>query len=138
MVTERRTGTLIYPEHQLSPEDFLHFVETDEFCGDWDGLGFDVENDLWALQNIIMSDPAGAPVVPGTGGLRKIRFGRHGDKMGKRRGARICYAYFDRHWTVLLVMAYGKGRKDDLSEPEKHGIAQYLKRVERYLDERNY
>jgi hypothetical protein len=35
-------------------------------------------------------------------------------------------------------MAYGKGRKETVSAAEKQGIKQYLARVEKYLDERNY
>ena len=135
MVAERKMGIL---SHQFNPEDLLHFVELDEFRDDWEELGFDVENDLWALQMFIMSDPAGSPVIPGTGGLRKLRFGLAGQNIGKRGGARVCYAYFKKHWTVLLMMAYGKSKKENLSKNEKDGIAEYLGRIERYLDERNY
>jgi hypothetical protein len=122
---------------QFVPEDLLHFVELDEFRDDWEELGFDVERDLWALQNVIMSAPDGPPVISGTGGLRKLRFGRLGRNVGKRGGARVCYAYFKEHWTVLLVMAYGKSSKDDLTEDEKRGISQYLARIQHYLDERS-
>ena len=68
---EIKECTLLYPEHQLSPEDFLHFVELDEFQDDWKQLGLDVEEDLWALQIGIMTDPTGPQVEPGTGGLRR-------------------------------------------------------------------
>ncbi len=138
MATERRAGALIYQPHQITPEDFLHFVETDEFVNDWEGLGFDVEHDLWALQMFIMSGPENAPVIPGTGGLRKERFARHDSDSGKSSGARICYAYFKKHWTVLLVMAYGKNAKESLTDKEKAGIKQYLASVEAWLNERNY
>ncbi len=115
----------------------MHFVETDEFRDDWNDLGFDVETDLWNLQTIIMNAPERAPVIPGTGGLRKLRFGKKQQGIGKRGGVRICYAYFKDHWTALLVMAYGKDQKDNLTAEEKHGIAKYLERIEHYLAERN-
>lgn len=102
---------LVHQPQRLSPEDFLRFVETDEFRDDWEKLGFDIENDLWDLQDEIMSGPRGAPVIRGTGGLRKLRFARRQEQIGKRGGARVCYAYFEKHRTVLLVMAYGKERK---------------------------
>ena len=131
-----RTGVLVHKPHQFDPDDLLHFVETDEFCEDWYDLGFNLETDLWELQTIIMSAPDRAPVIPATGGLRKLRFGRKQQGVGKSGGARVCYAYFKKHRIVLLVMAYGKDRKDDLTSQEKHGIAEYLARIEHYLDER--
>lgn len=123
--------------HRLKPEDFLHFVETDEFRHDWEELGLDSEMDLWALQIAIMNDPKGAPVTTGTGGLRKMRFAPAGWHVGKSGAVRICYAYFPKHWMVLLVMAYPKGRKETLTKEEKAGIKQYLEIIEKWLDERN-
>ena len=129
---------LLYQEHELTAEDFVHFVELDEFGDDWKQLGLDVERDLWALQILIMSDPDGPPVIPGTGGLRKIRFAPGRWKVGKRGAVRVCYVYFPNHWTVLLVMAYGKNEKDDLSLEEKQGIRTYIEEVKRWLAKRNY
>lgn len=127
----------MHQPQRISPEDFLRFVETDEFRDDWEKLGFDVENDLWDLQDEIMRGPRSAPVIRGTGGLRKLRFSKRREHIGKRGGARVCYAYFEKHRTVLLVMAYGKDEKDDLSATEKRAIADYLARIERYLTERD-
>jgi hypothetical protein len=129
---------LTNPPHQLSPLDFIHFVETDQFADDWSDLGLDAETDLWALQLLIMVNPESAPIIEGTGGLRKARFAPSGWPRGKSGAVRVCYAYFPKHWTVLLLMAYGKGRKETISAKEKQGIKQYLARVENYLDKRNY
>lgn len=138
MATEWRTGTLVYPSQYLSPEDFLHFVETDEFSEDWEGLGLNVEWDLWALQTAIMVAPTAAPVIKGTGGLRKVRYAPESWNCGKSGAARVCYAYFPEHWTVLLVMAYGKGAKETISPSERIEIKKYLESVQRYLDTLNY
>jgi hypothetical protein len=138
MAKERRTGTLIYRRHEIAPEDFLHFVETDEFGQDWKDLGLDVEIDLWALQVGIMAAPEREPVIKGTGGLRKTRFAPDGWNCGKSGAARVCYAYFKEHWTVLLVMAYEKGRKGTLTRTERAAIRDYLRSVKKYLDNRNY
>jgi hypothetical protein len=131
-------AVLIYPHHEISPEDFLHFVQLDEFVNDWESLGFDIENDLWALEILIMANPERGDVIPGTGGLRKLRFGREHESIGKRKGVRVCYAYFKEHWTVLLVVAYGKNEKDDLTENEKKDIRNYLDRAKSWLDNKNY
>jgi hypothetical protein len=135
---ETKGCILEYPEDQLTPKDFLHFVELDEFRDDWQRLGLDVENDLWALQILIMCNPKGPPVIPGTGGLRKVRFAPDRWKVDKRGAARVCYAYFPAHWTVLLVAAYGKNEKDDLTHDERQGIRMYLRQVESWLEKRNY
>jgi hypothetical protein len=123
---------------RLAPLDFLHFVELDEFSDDWERLGLSVDNDLWDLQLEIMADPESVPVVSGTGGLRKLRFSPASWPRGKSSAVRICFAYFPKHWTVLLVMAYAKGRKESLTTSEKQGIKAYLASVEKWLDARNY
>jgi hypothetical protein len=83
---------LIDPSHQLSPQDFIHFVETDQFSDDWNDLGLDIETDLWVLQLFIMGDPESAPIIQGTGGLRKGRFTPSHWPRGKSGAVRVCYA----------------------------------------------
>ena len=130
--------TLRYPNHMLSPEDFLHFIELDEFRDDWERLGLDVESDLWALQIAIMRNPEGAPVIPGTGGLRKLRFAPLEWCSGKRGAVRVCYVFLKEHWIVLLVMAYAKKEKLSLTDQEKQGIKAYITEINRYLAKKKY
>jgi hypothetical protein len=127
---------LIRTTQEIGPEDFLHFVQLDEFAADWETLGYDIEHDLWALELMIMANPECGAVIPGTGGLRKVRFGKEQEGIGKRKGVRVCYVYFQEHWTVLLVVAYGKNEKDDLSETEKKDIRDYIARAKAWLDGR--
>jgi hypothetical protein len=117
----------------LSPEQFLHFVELDEFADDRQSLGLDREIDLWDLEIVIMENPEAGDEVPGAGGLRKLRFGRRGQRKGKRSGVRVCYVYFPDHATVLLVLAYGKGAKSDLSPREKSYIQTYIAQTRTWL-----
>jgi hypothetical protein len=117
----------------LSPEDFLNFVELDQFRDDWEELGLDVENDLWELQSTIMIDPEGSPVISGTDGLRKLRFAPVDWPKGKSGAVRVCYVYIKEHWLVLLVMAYGKAEKLDLTAAEKKGIKEYIHRIRQSL-----
>jgi len=126
----------VYSEHEISPEDFLRFFQLDEFADDWKSLGFNLEDDLPALEISIMANPETGKVIPGTGGLRKMRFAKR-NQFGKRKGVRVCYAYFKEHWTVLLVVAYGKDEKSDLSSTEKQSIQEYLGRTKTWLDKSN-
>lgn len=125
------------PSQQLSPQDFLHFFQLDGFADDWEELGFDTETDLPALEIAIMTQPEAGAVVQGTDGLRKIRFARASEGIGKRSGVRVCYVYFKEHWTVLLVAAYAKNVKDDLTSKEKRAIADYIERARVWLAERD-
>ncbi len=131
-------ATLVYPRHEISPEDFLHFYQLDGFVDAWKSLGFDEEEDLWALEISIMANPEAGEVISGTGGLRKMRFGKSHQKTGKRKGVRVCYVYFKEHWTVLLVVVYGKNKKTDLTQDEKKHIQDYIKRSKEWLNKNNY
>ena len=121
----------------MHPEDLLYFVHLDEFRDDWNSTCSDDvdELSLWALEILIMSDPEGPPVVSGTGGLRKIRFAPADTDKGKSGGIRICYAYFAEYHIVLMMMAYPKNRKDNLSAREKAGIKEYLEITRKWLDD---
>ena len=78
------------------------------------------------------------PVIQGTGGLRKIRFAPSRWNTGKRGAVRVCYVYLQEYWTVLLVFAYGKHEKLDLTEDEKSGIKEYIRLSKQYLNRKNY
>jgi hypothetical protein len=133
-------GILVYPKHQLTPEDLLDFFELTGFVDEWEDLGLDVEFDLLALQVGIMADPKHGNVIPGTGGLRKLEFapprGIGGKKRGKRNSCRVCYVFFEAFHTVLLVTVYAKGRKDDLTQDEKKQIKKAIQRTHQSLARR--
>jgi len=114
----------------------LHFIETTVFTKAWDDLGLDDEEDLMALQLAIMSQPETAPIMPGTGGLRKLRFAPARWNTGVSGAARVCYVYFEDYGIVLLVYVYDKHQKDDLSDAEKRAIRDYIRRAKRELDRR--
>ena len=123
-------------DRPLTSDQLLHFVELDEFTADWKRLGLDIEVDLLALQVELMRNPQAGNVVPGAGGLKKLRFSPPRWRAGKRGAIRVAYAYFPRHWTMLLVMAYAKNRKANLTAAEKQGVRTSLERIETWLDQR--
>jgi hypothetical protein len=138
MKPRKYKGVLHYPKHIVDPRDFLTFIELDEFIDDWKSLRLNDDEDLFALQIMIMANPEGSPVIEGTGGLRKLRFSSSNWKTGKRGAARVCYAYFKEYVTALLVAAYSHKEKDNLSPAEKRGIKAYLERIHKYFSERSY
>jgi hypothetical protein len=63
------------------------FILLSEFDRQWARLGFD-DGDLSRLQDEIKKDPKLGVVIPGTGGIRKMRFSFEGKG---RAAARGCY-----------------------------------------------
>jgi mRNA-degrading endonuclease RelE of RelBE toxin-antitoxin system len=52
-------------------------------------------------------------VIPGTGGIRKVRWS--GSDRGKRGGTRVIYFAAVAHDTLLRLHIYPKNEQDDLS-----------------------
>jgi hypothetical protein len=67
--------------------------------------------------DFIAANPLAGDVVAGTGGVRKVRWGRSGK--GKRGGVRILYYYHDDDDPIGLLTIYAKGDKDSLTKEEK-------------------
>jgi hypothetical protein len=82
-----------------------------------------VEQD--AIVDLIAYEPTCGDLIPGTGGLRKVRVGRSGS--GKRGGARVIYYFYDADFPVFLMALYAKNEKADLSGREKREFAAYAK-----------
>jgi hypothetical protein len=128
--TYRQRCAVMYPGHVFKPEDFLRFVELRPFTEAWKEMRLN-DDDLLALQITVMLNPKGNPVVEGTGGLRKIRFAPRRWQTGKSGAARIGYVFLEEFGTVLLVIAYSKNEKDDLTLGEKKAIRSLIQRIER-------
>ena len=73
------------------------------------------------LQLRLVADPEAGQLIPGTGGLRKIRW--QGSGRGKRGGVRVIYYWATRDAVVLLLLMYGKNEQDDLTPVQKKVLA---------------
>jgi len=71
------------------------------------------------LQHEIAMNPKLGAVIPGTRGIRKMRFAGRRKRSGKRGGLRIVYLDIPEARRVFLLDIYGKETQDDLSESEK-------------------
>ena len=65
----------------------------------------------------IVANPADAPAIPGTGGIRKLRWA--GSGRGKRGGIRTIYYYRADPAAVYLPMAYAKADREDMKPADK-------------------
>jgi hypothetical protein len=125
--------TLVYHESQLDPEDILNFTELSPFVDSWKDCGL-TQRDLAALQILIMCDPRHGSVMPGTRGLRKLRYSPERWNVGKRDALRVCYVYFEMYGMVLLCLAFKKADLENLSAEGKRAVNRAIDRIQCELE----
>lgn len=85
------------------------------------------DEQLKIIENDIM-DGAG-DVIANTGGIKKLRC--PGKGKGKRGGWRVCFVDYPKYGVVVLITAFAKSVKTNLSLAERR----VLKKVKRQIDE---
>lgn len=101
------------------------FVETRVFTNRLSGY---LDDDAYrSLQNELAANPKKGAVIPGCGGLRKIRVADRGRGKGKRGGARVVYLDIPEAHRIDLVTVYGKDEQDDLTFEQKRVLSQLAK-----------
>jgi hypothetical protein len=93
-------------------------VETIPYLADADRL-FGAEEQA-TIVDTVSADPRCGVIVPGTGGVRKLRVAASG--RGKRGGARIIYLFGGDKVPVFLLAAFAKNEKSDLSQAERNNL----------------
>jgi len=93
-------------------------VETKAFTA---RIGDLLEDDEYrALQLELVERPTAGSVIPGTSGLRKLRWGVAG--RGKRGGARVIYFWHPESARILMLFAYPKNERDDLTPEQRRAL----------------
>lgn len=108
------------------------FVESSGFSADRGRLERGRElthDDLVALEQGILADPQTGDLVPGTGGLRKVRLGQRQAGRGKRGGIRVYYLDLPHRGVTHLLAIFGKREKADLSPGERRAVAALVKQL---------
>lgn len=89
----------------------MRFLETPVFTSRLRGL---VDEDQYrALQLALLLRPEQGPLIPGSGGLRKLRWGASG--RGKRGGLRLIYYWAPREQAFYMLYVYAKNEQSDLT-----------------------
>lgn len=68
------------------------------------------------FQAMLLDRPDAGKVIPGSGGLRKIRWALKG--RGKSSGVRVIYYWFTARGTILLLFMYPKNVQDNLTHDQ--------------------
>lgn len=97
-------------------------VETEEFGDHSRAILTEAERD--ALVAHLGANPEAGQLMPGTGGVRKIRWATRGH--GKRSGARVIYYYYNQSIPLFLLDIFAKNEKANLSEADKRSLKRLL------------
>jgi mRNA-degrading endonuclease RelE of RelBE toxin-antitoxin system len=74
------------------------------------------EEEYRTLQSHLVENPDSDVVVPGAGGIRKIRWGMR--EKGKRGGARVIYYWAVSRDKILMLHAFAKSERVDLTRDQ--------------------
>ena len=100
------------------------FIEVPLFTRRWEEIGLD-DNDLLALQIMLLKDPESGPIIEGTGGIRKVRFALK--NRGKSGCVRVCYTDFEEFEVTYLITAFTKKEQENLTQEEKNVLKKLVK-----------
>ena len=97
----------------------MHSVlETVAFTRRADALLTRTERD--ALVNAVAFDPRAGDIVPGLGGVRKLRWAPAG--RGKRGAYRVIYYLYDEAHPIVALSLYAKNEQSDVSPAQRKAI----------------
>jgi hypothetical protein len=95
------------------------------FKSRWKSEGLPDE-DLQALESLLMRDPSAHGVMKGTGGLRKARFAPPSRGKGKSGSMRVAYAQFPDYRIILLTFLFLKKDEENLGDSARHQLKRLL------------
>ena len=100
------------------------FIEVPLFTKRWKDMGLG-DDELKALQIMLLKNPEVGAVMEGTGGVRKLRFAV--SNRGKSRGVRVCYTDFEDYEVTYLITAFEKKEQENLTMEEKNILKRLVK-----------
>lgn len=104
---------------------YIHFIETPIFTQRIVQLLSD--DDYARLQYHLCTHPDAGVIIPRSGGLRKLRWQAKGK--GKRGGARIIYYWTSNGEIIIMLYAFPKSERENLTPNE-------LKRLKQLIEEK--
>jgi RelE toxin of RelEB toxin-antitoxin system len=93
-------------------------VETPSYLADAERL-FSPEERVTIVDRLA-TDPTCGAVIPGSGGIRKVRFGFGG--RGKSGGARVIYLFRGENLPLFVLAVFAKNEKANLSAAERNAL----------------
>ena len=82
-----------------------------------------------AMEAATAAEPVAAPVIRGTGGIRKLRW--PGSGRGKRGGIRAIYFWSAGPEAVYMLTAYAKADRGDLTAADRKALTRLVAAIKR-------
>lgn len=106
----------------------MEFIETPYFTRQITELMPDESYRL--VQHDLAQNPQAGDLIPGGGGIRKIRAALPGT--GKRGGTRIIYYWQKSKDRIFMLVVYAKAHKTDLDPQQTAAFKALVKEIERH------
>lgn len=106
----------------------MQIVRTQRYQRDLKRIGAS-QADIDRLESMVATNPTVGDVIPGLGGIRKLRF-RLGNK-GKRGGGRAIYFLMVTDEVAVMLFAYEKTSQADLTEDQRRAALALLQELKR-------
>ena len=104
----------------------MKIAQTTRYLKDMKRLGA-TAFDMGKLEQAIANNPEAGNVIPGLGGIRKLRFSLGG--RGKRGGGRAIYFLMVSDDLAVMLFAYAKSGKEDMTPAEKKAAIALMKEI---------
>ena len=101
----------------------MRFIETPIFTKELKNLLGDEE--YRALQLALLFRPEQGALIPGSGGLRKLRWSQKGK--GKRSGCRVIYYWDEKQETFYMLLVYIKSKQEDITPKQMKVLAKQVR-----------
>jgi len=105
------------------PAALVTVVETPEFIRRAEKLMTEGERE--ELINYLAANPTTGDLIPGTGGVRRVRWSLEG--RGKRGGARIIHFFHNANLPLFILTAFAKNERADLSQEDRNSFRRLTK-----------
>ena len=108
----------------------VEFIESRLFTRRLDDLaGGDADELLRAIQAQLDQKPDRGAMVPGLGGVRKVRIPGRGK--GKRGGFRCLYLYLEKRQHIHLLILLAKNEQEDATAEQRSLIRQWVAEIKK-------
>ncbi len=104
----------------------MRIVQTTRYLRDLKRLGASA-SEIDRLEQTIANNPEAGAVIRGLGGVRKLRFALGGK--GKRGGGRAIYFLMVSEDVAVMLFAYAKSDKEDMTPAEKKVALALMKEI---------
>jgi hypothetical protein len=87
------------------------------------------EEDRMAMEFFVACGPEDHPVIPGSGGFRKVRWARRGK--GKSGGFRLVFFFLAGPGRIYMAAIYAKSQRETLSAADRNVLAKLAAEIKK-------